>query len=314
MKTQNTIAIHGGAGTILRSKLTPEKEKAYRKALHNTIVEGAKILKKGGTAIDAVTEAVHCMEDIELFNAGKGSVFTAKGIHEMDASIMCGKSLNTGAVAGISTISNPIELAKIVMEKSQHMFFVGAGAIAFAKEHGIKEIDPNYFFNQHRFDQWKRVAGSKTAQLDHSDRVDEDKSGTVGAVAIDQYGNLAAATSTGGMTNKQQGRVGDSPIIGAGTYANNNTCAVSCTGHGEYFMRTVLAHRVSCLMELCQLSLEEACQRAIYEDLQSLGGSGGLIAVDTTGKVSFVFNSEGMYRAVKIGEQAIQTGIWRTMT
>jgi beta-aspartyl-peptidase (threonine type) len=289
-----SIAIHGGAGTILKSSMTPEKELAYSQALQLALDTGYEALESGKTATDAVEIAVCALEDSPLFNAGKGSVFTAEGTHEMDASIMEGSTLAAGAVSSITGVKNPVHLARLVMEQSDHVFLSGAGAEKFGRNLQCEFQDPAYFFDAFRYEQWQEIKGTDTIQLDHSDK--EHKFGTVGAVALDAEGNLAAATSTGGMTNKMYGRIGDSPMIGAGNYANNATCAVSCTGSGEYFIRGVVAYDVSCLMEYKGLSLQEACQLVIHTRLPKIGGDGGLIAVDGQGNVVLEFNTEGMYR------------------
>lgn len=291
-----TIAIHGGAGTILRSSMTPEKESAYNNALTEALEAGFQTLASGKSALDAVEAAVISLENCPLFNAGKGAVFTHDGKHEMDASIMEGKHLNAGAVAGLKNIKNPVGLARLVMEKSEHVLLSGSGAEEFAKTLKVPFESDEYFFVQQRYDQLKEMHQSGKTALDHTP---EKKFGTVGAVALDQNGNLAAATSTGGMTNKQFGRVGDTPVIGAGTYANNKTCAVSCTGHGEFFLRAVVAYDVSCLMEYKGMSLEQACNHVVKEKLVALGGEGGLIAIDAAGNFSLCFNSEGMYRGMR---------------
>ena len=296
------IAIHGGAGTILKSTMTPEKEKAYLDGLKNAIEAGETILKNGGSSLDAVEKAVRSLEDNPLFNAGKGAVFSNAGKNEMDASIMNGADLSAGAVAGISNVKNPISLAKGIMQKSEHVFLAGNGAIEFAKLIGSEFEEDAYFFEQMRFDQLQQAKQSDGVFLDHTtDKFEngEKKFGTVGAVALDIHGNLAAGTSTGGMTNKKFGRVGDSPIIGAGTYANNETCAISCTGHGEFFIRSVVAHDISCLIEYKGLSLKEACDFVVMDKLVKIGGEGGLIAIDKNGNIEMPFNSEGMYRAKK---------------
>lgn len=308
------IAIHGGAGTILKSTMTPEKEKKYSDALRDAIEAGEIILKSDGTALEAVEAAVRSMEDSPLFNAGKGAVFTNTGTNEMDASIMDGKNLMVGAVAGVTNIKNPISLAKAVMEKSEHVFLAGQGALQFAKQVNATFEDDAYFFVQMRHDQLQQAKESDGFFLDHTeDKFEngEKKFGTVGAVAMDLHGNLAAATSTGGMTNKKFGRVGDSPVIGAGTYANNNTCAISCTGHGELFIRSVVAYDVSCLIEYKGLSLKEACDRVVMEKLVKIGGEGGLIAIDKNGNIELPFNSEGMYRAKKTSDSDIFIGIYK---
>jgi len=293
-----SIAVHGGAGTLLRGQMTPEKETAYTSGLQSAIDTGYEILAKGGSALDAVTKAVIVLENNPLFNAGKGSVFTAKGHHEMDASIMEGKYLKAGAVSLISGIKNPISLARDVMEKSEHVFLAGAGALEFAKSMEYTLEEDSYFYNQFRYDQWQEIKDSDHFLLDHS-VLKESKFGTVGAVACDKDGSIAAATSTGGMTNKKWGRIGDSPMIGAGNYANNTTCAVSCTGSGEYFIRGVVAYDVSCLMEYKGLSLEDAANEVIHHRILKLGGDGGLIAVDAMGNIALPFNTEGMYRGYR---------------
>lgn len=303
------IAIHGGAGTILRSSMTAEKELSYKKALEDAIVAGENILVKGGRSMDAVEAAIRSLEDNPLFNAGKGAVFTNEGKNEMDASIMNGKDLMAGAVAGIQNIKNPISLARAVMEKSEHVFMAGLGAQEFAKKINAEFMPDDYFFTQQRFDQLQEAKKEDKMILDHTDK--EKKFGTVGAVAIDQHGNLAAGTSTGGMTNKKHGRVGDTPIIGAGTYANNKTCAVSCTGHGEFFIRSVVAYDISCLMEYKGLSLKKACDIVVMDKLVKIGGEGGLIALDTKGNIELPFNSEGMYRASKKEGEDLFIGIYK---
>lgn len=293
-----SLAIHGGAGTLLKGQMTAEKEAAYREALQNALDAGYAILEKEGTATEAVEMAVKVLEDSPLFNAGKGSVFTAEGTHEMDAAIMDGQTLNAGAVSLITGIKNPVSLARDVMENSDHVFLAGDGAMTFAKNQGYELLGKDYFFDQLRYDQWQHIKGSDSFQLDHSVKKDS-KFGTVGAVASDAQGNIAAATSTGGMTNKKWGRVGDSPMIGAGNYANNKTCAVSCTGSGEYFIRAVVAYDVSCLMEFKGMSLDEAAKETVHNRLMEINGDGGLIAVDAKGNISMPFNTEGMYRACK---------------
>lgn len=302
MRKKFAIAIHGGAGTILRSLMTAEKEAAYTTGLSNAIEAGNSILKNGGSSIDAVEAAVKSLEDFPLFNAGRGAVFTNKGTHEMDASIMDGKTLEAGAVSGISLAKNPVSLARAVKEKSGHVFLNGIEAEAFGKTVGIAFQDENYFYTEERYKQWQDVKDSDTYQLDHNDKTEtgERKFGTVGAVALDMHGNIAAATSTGGMTNKRFGRIGDSPIIGAGTYANNKTCAISCTGHGEFFIRAVVAYDISCLMEYKGYSLKQACDYVVKDKLVKFGGEGGLVAIDALGNIELPFNSEGMYRAWSI--------------
>ncbi|MBP8192164.1 MAG: isoaspartyl peptidase/L-asparaginase [Chitinophagales bacterium] len=293
-----SIAIHGGAGTILRSEMSEEKEVAYKEAMQGALDAGYTVLEKGGTALDAVEQAVISLENCPLFNAAKGAVFNALGGHEMDASIMEGKTKLAGAVCGVHNIKNPVALARQVMQQTEHVLLMGEGAMDFAATIGFPFIDDDYFYDDYRYNQWLKIKDSEKFQLDHSD-IKDKKFGTVGAVALDIHGNIAAATSTGGMTNKKFGRVGDSPIIGAGTYANNLTCAVSCTGSGEYFLRGVVAYDVSCLMEYKGMSLEDACNEVIHHRLQSIGGDGGLIAADANGNITLAFNTEGMYRAAK---------------
>jgi beta-aspartyl-peptidase (threonine type) len=304
------IALHGGAGTLVKGMMTEEKEKEYKSALEEALKVGARILEIGGSAVLAVEETVKSLEDCPLFNAGRGSVFTNQGTHEMDASIMDGSNLNAGAVSMVTGIKNPIALAKDVMNKSDHVFLAGEGAMKFAQDLQYKLESPNYFFNQFRYDQWQEVKNSDHFQLDHSLSKKDEKFGTVGAVALDQFGNLAAATSTGGMTNKKWGRVGDSPMIGAGTYANNNTCAVSCTGSGEFFIRNVTAFQVSALIELAGMGLNEATNEVVQKRLLHIGGDGGLIAIDKMGNISMAFNTEGMYRASQNSEGQLEIKIY----
>lgn len=287
------IAIHGGAGTITPSSMTPDLEKAYKGALARALEEGYHILKDGGSALDAVELAVARLEDSPHFNAGKGSVFTKEGKHEMDAAIMCGKTLEAGAVAGVRSIRNPVRLTRAILEHSEHVFMSGYGAEEFARKHAIAFEPEDYFYDPYRYKQWREVRDTDVFMLDHTE---ERKFGTVGAVALDADGNLAAATSTGGMTNKNYNRIGDTPIIGSGTYANNATCAVSCTGHGEYFIRAVVAYDISCLMEYKGYTLQQACDHVVMDKLLKFGGEGGLIAVDTAGNIALPFNSAGMYR------------------
>jgi beta-aspartyl-peptidase (threonine type) len=301
-----TLVIHGGAGTITRKSMTPEKEKAYKDKMNEALQAGYNVLKKGGTSLDAVEVAIQIMEDSPLFNAGKGAVFTNAGKNELDASIMDGNTLKAGAIAGVTTIKNPITVARMVMEKSEHVMMVGKGAEQFAKEKGAQIVGPSYFHTDIRYQQLQNIKAEEKTQLDHSEEkgsLDEEQSlfegkkfGTVGAVALDQFGNLAAGTSTGGMTNKRYGRVGDAPIIGAGTYANNQTCAVSATGHGEYFIRSVVAYDVSALMEYKKVNVKQAGEEVVMQKLVKLGGQGGIIALDNKGNFAMPFNSEGMYR------------------
>lgn len=307
-----TLLIHGGAGNITPAIMNAEQEEQYREGLRDALNSGYEILKNGGSSVDAVVAAISTMEDNTLFNAGKGSVFTKKGQNEMDAAIMDGANLAAGAIAGVRNIKNPIALAREVMLHSGHVFLSGNGAAEFALSQGIEMAPDAYFFNKSRYDQWLEIRDTNYTQLDHKgDNLKGaaaplpnpgHKFGTVGAVAVDMHGNLAAGTSTGGMTNKRFGRIGDSPVIGAGTYANNNTCAISCTGHGELFLRAVVAYDVSCLMEYRGLSIQDACNIVIKEKLVKLGGEGGLIAVDANGNYDFCFNSAGMYRGMRNSE------------
>ncbi|MBK9639694.1 MAG: isoaspartyl peptidase/L-asparaginase [Bacteroidetes bacterium] len=269
-----SLALHGGAGTITRASLTEEKEKAYTAALLAALTLGETVLKKGGTAMDAVTQTIISLEDCPLFNAGKGAVFTADGLHEMDAAVMRGENLEAGAVAGVQLIKNPILLAKEIMEHSDHVLLSGRGAEEFAKQQKLIFETEEYFFDEYRFQQLREAIHEGKIVLDHTETTENKKFGTVGAVAKDVHGNLAAGTSTGGMTNKRFNRIGDSPIIGSGTYANNATCAISCTGHGEYFIRAVVAYDVSCLMEYKGLSLQAACEVVVMDKLVKLGGEG----------------------------------------
>lgn len=305
-----SIAIHGGAGTLVKGMMTPELESRYKEALKIALEKGYAVLEKGGTAVDAVEEAVKLLEDSPLFNAGKGSVFTANETHEMDASIMDGKTLNAGAVSLISGIKNPVGLARDVMEKSEHVFLAGEGAMQFAKQLDYKIEEAQYFYDEFRHKQWLEIKDTDSFQLDHATKKDS-KFGTVGAVACDQEGNIAAATSTGGMTNKKWGRVGDSPMIGAGNYANNKTCAISCTGSGEFFIRGVVAYDVACLMEHKGLSLQEASNEVINKRILEIKGDGGLIAVDVEGNIAMPFNTEGMYRASKTSKGEAEISIYK---
>ena len=295
---QIALAVHGGAGTIERSKMTPEGEQEYLAGIEHALRVGREILDRGGSSLDAVEAAVRLLEDDPHFNAGKGSVFTRAGTNEMDAAIMDGKTLSAGAVASVEHVRNPIVLARAVMEKSKHVMMVGSGAEEFATRNGIELVDTKYFFTQERWDALQKLKAAEKAGAGGGRQFivsDTDCHGTVGAVARDSQGNVAAATSTGGTTNKLPGRVGDSPVIGAGTYASNTTCAVSCTGDGEFFIRAAVAHQVSALMELRGMSLAEAAESALA-DSQKLGGTGGLIAVDKSGNVTLPFNTTGMYR------------------
>ena len=313
---KHTIVIHGGAGTIVKDDMTPELEAEYLKGLQGALDAGYAVLEEGGSAVNAVKAAIVILEDNLLFNAGRGSVFTKKGVQEMDAAIMDGTDLSAGAVAGVRNVRNPIELATEVMRNSNHVFLSGKGANDFAIKQGIKLEPDEYFFSQFRYDQWKAIRDSDNYSLDHThsdiDELMKDKKfGTVGAAACDVNGNIAAGTSTGGMTNKKYGRIGDSPLIGAGTYANNKTCAISCTGHGEIFIRAVAAYDVSALMEYKGEPLNKACDQVVNQRLHVMGGEGGLIAVDGQGNASMVFNSAGMYRGVKSSDGTNEVAIYK---
>ncbi len=296
------FVIHGGAGTIERSLMTPEREKAYRDKLSEALLAGFGVLQKGGGCLDAAVAAITLMEDSPLFNAGKGAVFTSAGTNELDSSIMDGRTLKAGAVAGLKRVKNPILLARLVMEQSPHVMMTGEGAETFAEQKGVELVDPKYFFTEERWQQLQRIKEAeknpppKKSGLERgTPPFEEHKFGTVGAVCLDRAGNLGAGTSTGGMTNKRFGRVGDSPIIGAGTYADNETCAVSCTGDGEYFIRSAVAHDVTARMRYGGRSVEQAAAAAI-EKVGKLGGTGGLIALDRRGNFTTPFNTSGMYR------------------
>ena len=306
------IAIHGGAGAITRSAMSAEKEQQYRQALLEIVTHGQQSLAEGASALDVVTEAVRQLEECPLFNAGKGAVFTHQGTHELDACVMDGRTLEVGAVAGVSRIRHPVLAARAVLEQSPHVLFIGEGAEQFAVAQGLEPVSADYFSTPERWEQLQRALNNEEAVLDHdgaarsADPLDPDrKFGTVGAVALDRDGNLAAATSTGGMTNKQAGRVGDSPLPGAGCYASNDSVAVSCTGTGEVFIRTLAAYDVAAQMRYAGRTLQQASVNVIHDNVLELGGSGGLIAVDRAGNVALPFNSEGMYRAVaRVGEAA----------
>lgn len=284
------LVIHGGAGTISPEQITPDLERDLRAGLRRSLDAGDAVLKSGGSSLDAVTAAVCVLEDEPLFNAGRGAVFTSAGTHEMDAAIMDGRASMAGAVGGVARVKNPIELARAVMERSPHVMLAGKGAEDFARELGLEMVDEKYFDTEQRWQALERVRAGQTEPLS-----DADRHGTVGAVALDLAGNLAAATSTGGNTNKWPGRIGDTPIIGAGTYANNRTCAVSATGDGEFFIRAVAAHDLSALMEYGRMNLADAA-RAVIDKIGALGGTGGLIAVDRDGNIALPFNTTGMYR------------------
>jgi beta-aspartyl-peptidase (threonine type) len=304
-----TMVIHGGAGTITRDKMTPEKEKAIRDKLTEALEAGHTILRNRGAALDAVEAAIKILEDSPLFNAGKGAVFTAEGKNELDASIMDGATLKAGAVASVTTIKNPIAAARAVMAQSKHVLLVGPGAERFAGEKGLEIVPPHYFFDQERWDELQKIKESEKASLTPPSSP-KTMLGTVGALALDSQGNLAAGTSTGGLTNKMHGRVGDSPIIGAGTYANNKTCAVSGTGQGEYFIRLEIAYDVSALTEYGGLTLKEAADKVIREKLTGLGGTGGIVALDKNGNIAAPFNTAGMYRGWIQGDGPAHTAMY----
>lgn len=295
------IALHGGAGTILKANMSPELEAEYKATLEKAIRTGHEVLKNGGTSLEAVQKTIIILEDSPLFNAGKGAVLTNEGKNELDASIMDGKTLKAGAVAGVTIVKNPILLANAVMQKSNHVMLTSKGAEAFAQENGLEIVEPNYFITEKA-----QKALEKAKQAEFKDQ----KFGTVGCVALDKYGNLASGTSTGGMTNKRWGRVGDSPIIGAGTYANNATCAVSATGWGEFFIRSVVGHDISALIEYKKESLKNAAQ-TVMAKVKHLGGDGGVIGIDKKGNIAFEFNTAGMYRASIDKEGRLFIGIYK---
>ncbi len=324
MSTPNwAIAVHGGAGTIERRRLRPEQETAYRAALATVAESGGAVLRSGGTALDAVEAAVRLLEDDPLFNAGRGAVFTAHGANELDASIMDGATLGAGAVAGVTRTRNPISLARAVMERSSHVLLVGAGADAFSKASGVEQADPGYFFTERRWRSLEnfarahdlpippRPAGEHRPDPVHALAHDEGKYGTVGVVALDRAGDVAAGTSTGGTTGKQWGRVGDSPLIGAGTYASNAACAVSATGTGEYFIRLGVAHEIAALVQHKGLSLQAAADMIVQEKLTALGGDGGVIAVAPDGQVAWSYNTSGMYRASLSADRPLVVAIYK---
>jgi beta-aspartyl-peptidase (threonine type) len=308
------LVIHGGAGAIVKTKMTPEKEAAYKEALEQALKAGYEQLQAGKTGVDAVQAAINVMEDCPLFNAGKGSVFTHDGKNEMDAAIMDGSSLKAGSVAGVTVIKNPIDAARAVMEKSEHVMLIGKGAEAFAAQCGLTIVEPQYFFTEERWRGLQHILKEDSIKNSRSHGFNptpntgypDYKFGTVGAVALDNNGNLAAGTSTGGMSNKKFGRVGDSPIIGAGTYANNQTAGISCTGWGEFFIRNVVAYDLAAMMEYKNYTIEQAANDVIKK-VGDMGGDGGLIALDKNGNLAMPFNSEGMYRAAitKEGEMEI---------
>lgn len=312
------IVIHGGAGTILKENMSDSLEQQYRAKLEEAIRTGHEILANGGTALEAVQRTINIMEDSPLFNAGKGAVFTHEGTNELDASIMDGSNLNAGAVAGVTTIKNPINLAYEVMVNSEHVMLGGKGAEQFAKERGVEIVDPQYFYTEDRYQSLQRIREKEKTQLDHDSQkmaftdpfIKDSKFGTVGCAALDKHGNLAAGTSTGGMTNKRYNRIGDAPIIGAGTYANNKTAAISSTGWGEFFIRGMVAYDISALMEYKGLTLEEAAREVIQKKIPALGGDGGIIAIDHDGNVAMEFNTAGMYRAKMNRDGELEIGIY----
>ena len=313
------IAIHGGAGTISKSKMTPEKRAQYEAKLNEAVSTGYKLLEAGKTSQEAVIAAVQILENSPLFNAGKGAVYTFDGHHELDASIMDGKTLNAGAVAGVKTVKNPIVLAQKVMNKSVHVLLSGDGAEAFAKKEGLEQVENSYFDTERRYKALQKAKKKlaekerelKDFQAAHETLDDHYKFGTVGAVALDKHGNLTAGTSTGGMTAKRFGRIGDSPIIGAGTYANNESCAVSATGHGEYFIRYHVAADICARMQYQGISVEEAANTVINKKLKEAGGNGGVVVIDYKGNVTMPFNTSGMYRASMSSNGTSYVGIFR---
>lgn len=308
------IVIHGGAGTILKKNMTDSMEVAYEEILEEAIRTGHDILKNGGTAMEAVTATINIMEDSPLFNAGKGSVFTHDETNELDASVMDGSNLNAGAVAGVTRVKNPIDLAVEVMNNSPHVMLSGSGAETFAEERGFELVDPSYFYTERRFkslQRVKKIEEERKVSIQSEAELLNSRYGTVGCAALDKNGNLAAGTSTGGMTNKKWNRIGDAPIIGAGTYANNATCAVSSTGWGEYFIRAMVAHDISAMMEYKGVSLQDAASEVIQKKVLDLGGTGGIVAIDKDGNVSMEFNTAGMYRAHMNAEGELTIGIYK---
>lgn len=300
------MVIHGGAGVIKRENMSPEKEAAYRSSLNKALSIGEAILSKGGSAIEAVEKVIMYMEDDSLYNAGKGAVFTSDEVNELDASIMRGSDLEAGAIGGVTNVKNPIQAAIAVMEKSEHVFMVGKGAEEFAAQNELEMVDPSYFKTTRRWDAIQRVKAKEEKDYGLDVDFSDLKYGTVGCVALDQNGDIVAGTSTGGMTNKRYNRIGDSPVIGAGTYANNKTCGVSCTGHGEYFIRYAVAHDLSAALEYTDMSIQEASDLIVNKKLVAAGGDGGFVALDKNGNVAMPFNTSGMYRGyIKPGEKYI---------
>lgn len=318
-KVPFAIAIHGGAGTIEKDRFTPEKEAAYRAKLKESVEAGYTVLEQGGTSLDALTTAINILENSPFFNAGKGAVYTHDETHEMDASIMDGKNRQAGAVAGVKHIENPINLARLVMDESVHVMLSGAGAESFAQKQGVQLVDNTVFDTKHRYESLQRakakmnkaVQQKKDYQAAHFALDTEYKVGTVGAVALDKFGNIAAGTSTGGMTNKRFGRIGDSPVIGAGTFADNASCAVSATGHGEFFIRYNVAADICARVQYQGKSIEQAGNEVIHDVLMPVGGTGGVIIIDTKGNISLPFNTKGMYRASKSDSKVTYVGIFK---
>lgn len=309
-----TLVIHGGAGTIRKENMTDAMEQAYHAKLKEALEVGYQVLRQGGSSLDAVVVTIQILEDSPLFNAGKGAVFTAAGKNELDAAIMDGTNRKAGAVAGITTVKNPIKAARAVMDNSPHVMMIGQGAEEFAQTQGLEIVDPAYFYSEDRFKQLEKIKQREANQGKDGGwlpQQGEEKFGTVGAVALDQFGNLAAGTSTGGMTNKKFGRVGDAPIIGAGTYADNQTCAVSATGHGEYFIRAVVGYDVAALMAYKQLSVQAAAEEVVMKKLVEMGGEGGIIALDKNGNFAMPFNSAGMYRGFIRADGVAETAIFK---
>ncbi|MGO2507412.1 MAG: isoaspartyl peptidase/L-asparaginase family protein [Vibrio hibernica] len=309
MSHEYSIAIHGGAGAMSKGKLSPEQEESIENILKGIIEESLKDLSEGQSALDVVQTAVNKLEDCPWFNAGKGAVFNHDGKHELDAAIMCGKTLEAGAVSGIRYSPNPINVARAVMEHSPHVYLGGEGAEKFVRDCGLPEVDNQYFSTDMRYQQLQSALSAQSVILEPT--TNDYKYGTVGAVAKDKHGNLAAATSTGGITNKQYGRIGDTPVIGSGTYANNLTCAVSATGHGEHFLRHVVGYNVSARMQFAHLDLTSAAEHVVFQDLPSTGGSGGLIAIDKEGNITLPFNTEGMYRGWGANTLPAQSKIYK---
>jgi beta-aspartyl-peptidase (threonine type) len=311
VKQPIAIVIHGGAGTILKENMTDSLEQAYLSILDQAVSKGYQMLENEKSSLDVVEEVVKILEDSPLFNAGKGAVFTNDGKHELDAAIMDGSNQKAGAVAGLTRIKNPISLARLVMEKSEHVMMIGQGAEIFAEAHGIEFVNQDYFYTKERFEGLKKAQEEDRIMLDHHKKSKDEKFGTVGCVALDKNGTIAAATSTGGMTNKKFGRVGDVPIIGAGTYAKNKVCGVSATGWGEFFIRNVVAYDIAAQIMYQSKSLQEAAKHTIFEKVGKMGGDGGIIAIDDQGNIAMVFNTAGMYRASINNDKKKYIGIYK---